>query len=151
MLWISWDLRENRSRGVKRGKKHFIAILIQNFRIYELEMGSAIECKRWTISEIDGRLYFNLISERSQGTFHSEEAIESFNFQFPFVIKIQQKLNFPLSHDDDDFEARITPNSQHPFASIVKRQCITIFIVFIPGNKKINGMSRVLAWLGSWV
>lgn len=33
--------------------------------------------------------------------------------------------------------------------AIVKRQCITIFIVFIPGNKKINGMSRVLATLGN--
>jgi hypothetical protein len=46
----------------------------------------------------------------------------------------------------------IAPNSQASFlsvcfgvASIVKWQCITIFfIVFIPGNKKNNGMSRVL-------
>lgn len=105
-----WKIEESK----KAEKRENILLPFQSGKFWDLWTGngSAIGCKRWTINEIDGRLCFRINSGMNSADSRSPNCspkewkisnkgaeLRTFNFQFPFVIKIrfstEIKLSFP--------------------------------------------------------
>lgn len=101
---------------------------------------------------IDGRLYFTQ-KKKTQHKTSSQSNESSQNVQFPISIcnknsRLEIKFSWWKEKDDSASEYRwgsIKRLSQiHSILHCQMAMHNIFFIVFIPGNKKINGMSRVL-------